>query len=239
MIAGLALGPIALAVACFLLTVLRDPETRESVGERPVRRPENTNVSSVDEGSSSYNPRVVEHLQRRLSSAKSRASREAQERSEPGTEDEVRWEDLTEEEQASFHRQAEIMSKVKDVYWKRAPSILAEILTEEIKDDQWSDNLAQKGRQSLETAGLKGSDLVDLECGETLCKVRIEHDGEEALEQFKSLGRVIGPWNGIQQGGTRDLDDEGLRKESFIYFSKHGDRAPFEKMNERMLAYVE
>ncbi len=117
--------------------------------------------------------------------------------------------------------------------WEKGASVLQEILEEETEDYRWKDGVESEIRKMIDEQELLGTSLVDVHCGTSLCKARIDFDNEETIEKFHKYWRDHGPSEkGVEHGKVDEL--ESGRRRANIYFSRKYNDEPFREMARRL-----
>lgn len=114
-----------------------------------------------------------------------------------------------------------------------APSVLEEMITEEIEDVNWRKQVEEMGKELLARPDFKETTMDEVLCGETICKVSLSSSNLKERTTFQDIGSSLGPWGEGHQVGGDFITDDG-KYGTFIYFSKEGDFMPFLVMRERI-----
>jgi hypothetical protein len=125
----------------------------------------------------------------------------------------------------------ELKKSVAQISWKYTPIFLEQILSEEEEDPVWTEMVEKEIEKLSEEGEFKGTEFMDVKCGETLCKIVQIHEDEGAFELFQE--RPGGPWIGVEGHGTSSQLDNGKIQSSF-YFSKDDDNIAFDESILRM-----
>lgn len=126
---------------------------------------------------------------------------------------------------------------VGKVIWEQAPQVLEEMLLDEERDEEWSVDVRENAGVALQSAELRGTQIHDVECGSTLCKITFIHDDQASFDLFNERGPDVGPWVGNQFGGAMDLPGGGSG--SYIYFTRPNDPSPLKRMRQLILARID
>lgn len=133
-----------------------------------------------------------------------------------------------------IERRVELQQKTADVYFEMAPEILGEMLQSEMMDKSWKYDVEQQLPNVVEDARLAGSQITDVDCRETLCKVVVTLPSKEEILKFKDIWVTAGPKTGHNFGHHTDLPDGKVQTE--IFFSRENTSEPFVKARESMVA---
>lgn len=137
---------------------------------------------------------------------------------------------ITEEE---MREHAARWRRVTPIYNSQAPVVLAEIMMEEKVNEKWTEEVKTESLEVTEKAEFKGTHFADVECHESLCRLRLLHDDNPSFEHFRDTGMDTGPWNTDLFGKRNDLEDG--RVESTMFFSdREGNPEPFNVMMDRL-----
>lgn len=155
---------------------------------------------------------------------------------EPSEEEEtpVNIAELSEEE---IRKRVERTKRTSPYYWKMAPEVFEEMLESQKTDTQWSARAETEVKHFLAQKEFDGTEVLETDCRETLCRMTLEHRDEDAYDAFKRNGAPDGPWLKCDIQGKRESLEGGGVKTS-IYFSKQEDPRAFEEMRERLLQKV-
>lgn len=120
-----------------------------------------------------------------------------------------------------------------DAVMEMASSVLDEMLAEEMKDEEWNEDVDNDGRRLLAGSAFKGTSLKEVNCGTTICKASFSHPDVESRIIFQDNGSSLGPWGeGHQVGGNFDNTDG--TPGTYVFFSRDKDFMPFLIMRERI-----
>jgi len=137
---------------------------------------------------------------------------------------------ITEEE---IRADAERWRRIHPIYASQAPVVLEKIMMEEKIDKKWTGEVQTEALEIIGETEFEGTDLLDIECHESLCRLRLLHDDTSSFESFKELGLSIGPWNTDQVGTKKDGED-GAVKTIMFFSDRDGNPEPFEEMMDRL-----
>lgn len=115
---------------------------------------------------------------------------------------------------------------------RKSIDFLESVLEKEGINRKRSIEITGKATETLDTAEYKGTSLKEVRCSNSICKVVIEHDSEDARQVFLEKGIFEKPWN-THQVGTIDVGN-GLIQ-THIYFSKEGEILPTMKKSKKEL----
>jgi hypothetical protein len=124
-------------------------------------------------------------------------------------------------------------SQKAEVYFRRGPQILDEMMQQQEPDEAWATEVTAAAREIFEQRQYRGTTFQEVECRGALCRMALRHSSEAALGYFRDKGSNEAPWEGDQIGVHRHLPDGTI--ESTVYFSDpSGDPEPFREMREIM-----
>jgi hypothetical protein len=118
-----------------------------------------------------------------------------------------------------------------DVYFRRGPEILDEMMQRDELDEAWAMEVTAAARKIFEKPEYRGTTFENVECRGALCRMTLRHSSEAALDYFRFRGTSEEPWEGDQVAVHRHLPDGTI--EVTVYFSEpSGDPEPFSEMRE-------
>ncbi len=158
------------------------------------------------------------------------------ESSEP-TEEEETPINIGQDSKEKMIKQAERTRRTTPYHWELAPVVFEEMLEGQTADPNWTTNAESEAKRFLAREEFEGTEVVDTDCRETLCRMKLEHANEDAYDSFKRRGAPRGPWLKSDAHGKRKSLMGGGVQTSF-YFSKEEDPRAFEEMRERLLEKV-
>ncbi len=97
-------------------------------------------------------------------------------------------------------------------------------LNSESIDETWQASAQMKINEVIDGTQLAGTDLVDLDCRDTLCKLEVSHHDETALEEFEENFAHQLAWN-TSRFSTTEQGADG-RVYHTIYLSREGHALP-------------
>jgi len=126
-------------------------------------------------------------------------------------------------------------SQQAEVYFRRGPQILDEMMQREEPDEAWATEVAAAAREIFERRQYRGTTFQDVECRGELCRMTLRHSSEAAFDYFRDRGTNEEPWEGDQIGVHRHLPDGTI--ESTVHFSDPGGGPePFREMQDLLRA---
>ncbi|MCP4604649.1 MAG: hypothetical protein GY847_29705 [Proteobacteria bacterium] len=134
----------------------------------------------------------------------------------------------------------ELHRKTAPYYWEMAPDILEEMLQSESRGDFWQKAVEHAVDNILMYEESSGTDVLDVDCRQRLCKIRFEHENTGSHSDFMDGQMDDGPWisgAGIAMGGNKIQEDGAVK--SYIYFTKMGDMSTFYEMRETMAKKID
>jgi hypothetical protein len=142
---------------------------------------------------------------------------------------------LTEEEYERLSK----LARVEHIYWSKGRVILDAMLSEESRNQEWEDSVTQSARAMLEREEFQGTELKNVACGSTLCKIEFHHENKEAFRRFDSSGGMDNPdWLGHDFGVIKRLGDEAdSAMETTVFFAQ--DNSPYDVMVDRLINILE
>ena len=86
----------------------------------------------------------------------------------------------------------------------------------------------------------EGTVLEKVDCRESLCRASLIHDDEKAYESYYNGAGLEGSWvvSGSDSYGNKIEREDGTI-ESFVYFTKRGDRETFLEMRKNILKTID
>jgi hypothetical protein len=142
---------------------------------------------------------------------------------------------LTEKEQERLSR----LARVRHIYWSRGRLVLDEMLSEESRDPEWQDTVSQSASAMLKRAEFLGTELKNVACGSTLCKIEFHHEDRDAFQRFDSSGGMDNQnWLGHDFGIIKRLGDETDSPMETTMFFAH-DNSPYDVMVDRLIEILE
>jgi hypothetical protein len=116
-------------------------------------------------------------------------------------------------------------------YLEIVPLFFEDILAREKPEEESAQEMARDGKEYLMETGNVASELSDVRCSKTLCRLEIVHEDETAFEKFnRSRENIDGPFRGTQLG-VYDENEEG-RMTTTIYYFGIGERLPMDRYEE-------
>ena len=144
--------------------------------------------------------------------------------------DEDGMEVITKEE---MRADAERWKRIRPIYYSQSLVVLKQIMMEEKINEDWTEEVRKEALEIVGKPEFDGTNMLDVECHESLCRLRLLHDDLSSFEHFKELGLRFGPWNTDQVGTKKDL--EGGTIETTMFFSdRDGNPEPFNVMMDRL-----
>lgn len=122
---------------------------------------------------------------------------------------------------------------IADRYWEEAPRTLDKMLKEQERDTKWTYDTRAEAELVLGSNQYEGTQLDDIDCGQTLCKMKLSHEDLAARDILVASDFTQkGSWDGDQYGYTSQ--DENDKYYSTIFFTRKGDYYPFIELRERI-----
>ena len=138
---------------------------------------------------------------------------------------------ITEEE---MRADAARWRRIHPIYESQAPVVLDKIMMEEKINDKWTEEVKTEALEIIGSEEFEGTDLLDVECHESLCRMRLFHDDLSSFERFeKGGGHSIGPWNTDLVAKKNDGED-GTVKTIMFFSDRDGNSEPFQEMMDRL-----
>lgn len=95
-------------------------------------------------------------------------------------------------------------------------------LRTEAEDSRWESALHAQLQGTSSRGGIEGSELLDLECSASFCRVETQHQDEQALQRYRELTRSL---SGIQGTSGFLLDDKDGPATLVTYVVREGQGA--------------
>jgi hypothetical protein len=90
-------------------------------------------------------------------------------------------------------------------------------------DPAWSVNTAQQAADTIATEEWAGTSLVDVQCGNDLCRVHLSHADEESQLNVAGELSLTPPFN---TSGIIEFIEEAGRTETIVYMAREGMTLP-------------
>jgi hypothetical protein len=90
-------------------------------------------------------------------------------------------------------------------------------------DLAWQAEMEADVTTSMRTINLEGSHLTNIQCANSLCKLSLNHNNQETLEEFMQKISSIKPWN---TDAHVDTQQHGLSYTTIIYLARAGKSLP-------------
>ncbi len=128
----------------------------------------------------------------------------------------------------------EQQKKLGALKWKKAPELYNEMHNQEAKDDRWQDQVMDLSKEFFAAEAVHGTDVMSVDCRQSLCKAVFKHVGESAFERFHTdQAPIKAVWAENDQYGHH-IDHEDGSVTSVLYFSRYGDHTPLHRFQEKL-----
>jgi hypothetical protein len=127
----------------------------------------------------------------------------------------------------------EISRETQNEFFTDSVGILEEILSEDSQDVGWTAEIQSDLIKFVENNSLKNPRVHIVDCRTQLCKVQIDVDSEQNMDEFQKLWKEFDFKKGDEFGDSAPISDRTIR--TTIFFSKPSSIAPFLELRERLL----
>ncbi|MCP4605391.1 MAG: hypothetical protein GY847_33535 [Proteobacteria bacterium] len=129
--------------------------------------------------------------------------------------------------------------KMGALKWKKAPELYDEMHSQESTDEQWQEQVLEMSKEFFTAEAAHGTDVVSMDCRQTLCKAIFKHDGNGAFERFHTeQSPMKAVWAENDQYGHH-VDHEDGSITSILYFSRYGDHTPLRRFQDKLEAKLD
>lgn len=107
-------------------------------------------------------------------------------------------------------------------FWDKAEEHFNKSLMKQRRNAEWSYDTEEEGNAFLKERELGDTQILSVDCRDTLCRVDFVHEDDRAIESFKERGLSHeAPWKGERYGRfEEEKGEDGYH--SFMYFSPFG-----------------
>jgi len=132
-----------------------------------------------------------------------------------------------------------VSDKPGEEYKEYAAQVIKKRYDSESTNEKWTDAVRSKAENILYSTEMEKTKLSSVECHETICMVKLEHDDEESWREFRDRGMdeaLDVPWCGDIVEENNDSNRGGMT--TTMYFPGKSDRKTITDMKREAIKMV-